>query len=188
MSESVPQAGQAAIANDLTRVVQPAVQPAQASGPSQPMFHGDLGDAHIQAMEQFKAVKVALGRTQRVADELQSLVHLGDLVTPEDVVKGAGNLVAHGEDPLQLAGYLADMPPQPGEALADWVGQHAQAMMVNEQKLLQAANAARHQLGVSSLHMLAAHSIRPQGQGPALTPGATDNALAPADTSKGAMT
>lgn len=112
--------------------------------------------AHSAAKSMFEKTGELVGRTDRARVQLEHLTALGDMIAPEDVIKSAGRLVAGGEDPLALAGLLADMPDNP-QALQGWVAQHAQQAAQTEQQVLQTHAAARHQLGVSALHVLQAH-------------------------------
>jgi hypothetical protein len=98
------------------------------------------------------------------------------------VIGAAGKLVSKGEEPMALAGVLADMPDQPGEALQSWVGQLAQKFAVTAAKVDAAHVVARHQLGVSAVHGLLAQAtnsprpMNPASSAPALNP-AQGNAL-----------
>ena len=140
--------------------------------------------SHAQARAAFDKTGSATTMLDRVRTGLTQLAALGDLVTPEDVVGEAGKLVAHGADPLALAGLLADMPQNGGgQALAGWVNQHATVVAQREAQVAQAHAAAKHALGVSALHVLQAHGVAGVGSGAAPAPpqptAPTANALAP---------
>jgi len=161
--------------------------PLQAPGPALPDRHlQTLGSVRQQAQAHFDAVEKAVGRMDRVREQLSLLGEKGDVVTPEDVVESAGKLVGAGEDPLAIAGLLADMPEAPGEQLAAWVGQHAATTAVKEAQLEAVATQARHALAVASLHNIMAHSLTPAGQGPAMQPAAAPNSLLPSPSNTGA--
>jgi hypothetical protein len=168
-------------------------------GPSAPAHPLEAQLAAAQA--QFKATGMAVSRMEKIRAQMASLAKLGPSVTPEDVIEHAGKLVSGGEDPVQLAGLMSDMPVNGGEALAAWVAMHEQTTAQNEAKLAQAHEAARHQLGVASLHELVRHSMEgggasaqhppnalapaanPQSQSPSLDPASQGNALSPGGSS-----
>lgn len=115
--------------------------------------------AHDNARAAFEKTAELVRRADQVRKGLAKLTKMGDQVTHEDVVGEAGKLVAKGEDPLVLAGLLADMPADGGgEALAGWVAAHAQQAGQTEQQILQAHEAAKHQMGVAAIHVLQAAS------------------------------
>lgn len=159
----------------------------QGPGPSAPTpsqaHMAPLAKNHQAVSAMFDATQKALKQSANVRQELDKLTGMGDVVTGEDVIEGAGRIVAKGGDPLAMAGVLADMPSEGGSAaLAGWIAQHDMAAKQHE-AMLQAANeVARHQLGVSSLHMIAAHSMNPQSQAPSLAPAAPQNQLSPPTT------
>ena len=148
--------------------------PAPPSDPHSPL-RGRLLSSHSAAKAQFDKTSELVSRADRARTGFLALTSLGDSVSPEDVIGEAGKMVAAGEDPLVLAGVLADMPSNGGgAALAGWVqAQMAKAQQM-EAQIMQAHNAARHQLGVSALHVLQAHG---PGQ---ISPSPAPNPLAPA--------
>lgn len=89
----------------------------------------------------------------RVRMTLDSLAKMADMVSTEDVIKGAGQLVASGLDPLSVAGLLADMP-QAGEQLASWVKGHDADVRKREAQLATVTSGIRHQMGVVGLRSL----------------------------------
>ncbi len=121
---------------------------------------------HLKAIENtFTQTKAAYGKLQKadkmlgkVRGQLDNLAQLGDMVTQEDVVKSASTLVAHGLEPLGMAGLLADMPPD-GQALQAWVGKHLEGLQQREDQLAQVMGPMRHQLGQSAFHLLTAHHV-----------------------------
>lgn len=154
--------------------------PGEPSGsPEAPGVHPALADTHSQASAQFDATTKAVARMDKIRTELTGLAKKGSAVTPEDVIQGAGKLVGGGEDPMQLASLMADMPTNGGDALAAWVAQHAATTAANEAKLKSAHDVARHSLGVASVHKLAAQSMMPQGQGRAMKPQGQNLAMMP---------
>lgn len=130
-----------------------------AAGPSVP---GPMVDNHGAIKARYNGTKDSLEKVAFLEAGMERLGEMGDMVTQEDIVKEAGKLVGRGIDPLELAGVLAGMPVQGGgAALAGWLQQHTQALVGAKQQLQQAHAEARHQLGVSSLHIAAAHSLGP---------------------------
>ncbi len=94
-------------------------------------------------------------RLEPIVIELGKLSSLKDTVTPEDIVKASGRLIARGEDPMKMAALLAQMPPgENGTQLAQWIGQQDARMQAKKAELAQATEAARHQLGVTALRSL----------------------------------
>lgn len=161
-----------------------ALAPAGASGqppvsPDLPAAHAPMADtiaqAHAAATAQVKQLSTQRQMMDHLRTELGSLAGLGDAVTPEDVIKGAGMLVGHGADPMKLASLLTNMP-QGGEAISGWVQQHLQVINQNEAGLDQQLAAARHSAGVAALHHLAMNHIE---QGFQNAPGAGPTPPAP---------
>lgn len=127
------------------------------AGQSPPDVMGALQGAHDHVKAMFGAMTKAKAKTDKIRAELTSLAKLGDQVTPEDVIHGAGSLVGAGIDPMQLTSLLADMP-QGGPALASWISDHAATMTQHEAQMSQQLALVRHEMGVSGLRMLAAHA------------------------------
>lgn len=125
-----------------------------------------LSDDHDRARGQFDKLAEARRTLDAARAELTSLTKLGDLVTPEDVIKGAGKLVAGGLSPMALAKLLSDMPEK-GEELQAWLIGHVQGLEQREAQLEPVLGAARHQLGVAAMRALIGHSVA-GGQQPAL--------------------
>ena len=131
--------------------------------PALPDGHGPVeqavGKAHTQAAGQLAQLTKQKTMVGNVKSELDKLSALGESVTPEDVIKGAGLLVGKGADPMAMASLLADMP-QGGQALAAWLQQHDTQLAQNEQQLDQMLAGARHQAGSAALHVLAMDHIK----------------------------
>lgn len=111
--------------------------------------------AHEMAQGMFQHTGQTMRQLATIQTELAGLSKLGDTVTTEDVVKTAGNLVAHEAiPPLEMAGDLATMP-KGGEALAGWVADHLASAQANLAQVAQSHAIARHELGTSALRTLA---------------------------------
>lgn len=145
----------------------PATGPAPAGGvgdlPSPNMsFDGSrktLMQEHLRSKAQYQAMSKALKQLDHVRKGLQTLADKQDMVSMDDLIDEAGKLVAHGIDPMALAGVLADAPQEGGgEALGAWVASHAQTAADAEQNLMQQRALAQHQMGVSAIHLLMAHA------------------------------
>lgn len=112
---------------------------------------------HNRNKAAFEATGKALKQLDTIRKGLEHLADKQDVVTMEDVVEEAGKLVAHGIDPVALAGVLADAPQEGGgEALGGWVASHAQTAAGAEQQLMAQHNLLRHQVGMSAIHMMMA--------------------------------
>lgn len=118
-----------------------------------------LMDQHKRNKAALEASVKALNKVDLIRKGLEKLSDKQDLVTMDDIVDEAGKLVAHGIDPVALAGILADAPQEGGgEALGGWVASHAQTAMIGEQNLIQHTSLMRHRMGVSAMHLLMAHA------------------------------
>lgn len=104
----------------------------------------------------YDQMKTTMGYLDHARQVLEALASEGDSVQPEQVIKAAGDLVAKGMDPHQIAGLLATMPQGGGEALASWLEQQSAALEAKEQKLSPMMDGIRQHLGISALHLLAA--------------------------------
>lgn len=157
-----------------------APQPAPAPDPHAALA-GRLTAAHDSARAMFDKTGELVARADRARRGLETLTKLSDMITPDDVVREAGKLVAAGEEPLALAGLLADMPQNGGgQALAGWVQAHAVQAAQTEQRIAQAHAAAKHQLGVAALHGMQVGAAASSGQAtPTATPAPAPNALQP---------
>ena len=133
-------------------------------------------DTHQAAAAQYDKLAKARSLMDATRQELDALSKLGDLVSSEDVIKGAGNLVAKGMSPLDLAKLLSDMPEH-GPQLQVWLQNHAVALAQQEQLLQPMLDGMRYHMVTTGLQVLAGHHFgmpmgRPQAAGP-------QNALAP---------
>lgn len=150
----------APVAQPQSNALGAAPNPIPGAAPSDPtvglMDH--MSAVHNRSVNMYQKLKEAQGKAASIRQELDQLVKKGDLVTQEDVTKGATKLVAAGMSAGELAGLLADMPPD-GEALQGWLVQHDLALRANEAKLNQQAGITRHDLGVGALRLVAAHSM-----------------------------
>ncbi len=118
---------------------------------------------HQQQSAFFEKLQTAKETLSAVRKEMDALLALGDTVSPSDVVKMGGGLVAAGLTPKAVAGLLADMP-QGGEALQAWVKGHDQDVTAREQQLAQVMQQTQHQMGTSALSILSTHGKAMQGQ------------------------
>jgi len=145
----------------------PQVAPPSAGPPS-------LSDQHDQLVAKYQKASEAQAMLDKVRLQMDSLAKLGDSVTPEDVIKSAGELVAAGLEPNAMASLLADMPTN-SEALQSWIAQHDQQVTQREQQLDQVHGAIQHQMGATGMRLLMqnkAHEMMAgagpmAGQGPA---------------------
>lgn len=122
----------------------------------------------VDPRRQYEQLQNAQKTLEMVRRELSTLEALGDMVTPEDVIKGAGKLVAGGLSPRAMSGLLADMPHSGGVALQGWLSQHSEQLAQREAQLEPMMAVARHVIGVGALHQLMSMSSRgsmapPQG-------------------------
>lgn len=146
--------------NPLTAGAAPQGAPSPQGGMAVLQGHLDQAQARLKVAD--KAAK-HLGI---IKGELEKLVMMGDTVTQEDVVEGAGRLVAQGLPELEIAGLLADMPEN-SQALQAWVAGHLQGVVMNEAKLGPAHGLARHETGMAALRLITAHAVTPTMESPA---------------------
>lgn len=140
----------------------PAPQPQAGTMPeAHSQLETSVQQAHSGAAAKVSKLKEALAQADNIRGELAGLSAMGDNVTAEDVIKGAGNLVGKGGDPMAMASLLADMP-QGGQALSTWLGQHTQQLGANEQQIKQQLALAQHDAGSAALHVIAMHHIGEQ--------------------------
>ena len=153
----------------------------------QPNIHDMLTQAHTTAQGMFKHTSDLIRQVDGIGAEIYKLAKMGDNVTAEDVIEAMGTLVAQGNDPMQMASTLADMP-QGGVALASWVQQHAQ-QYENVKQHVEAMHAmARHELGTSALRVMAGHhgelvgaQAHPEFASPAVQPMPDNGEAAPSN-------
>ena len=106
-----------------------------------------------------------------IREEMDKLSAMGDTVTPEDVVAGAGRLVGHGVRASELAAILSEMPTQAGQGLAAWVAQNDALVTQQEQHVAQMRGIAAYRMGVSAVRVLAANHLQQRAQQRAATMG-----------------
>lgn len=124
---------------------------------------------HEGAVAQHQQVRQIDQLLQDTREQLDKLIQLGDMVTPEDVIKGAGHLAGRGASPMELAKLLSDMP-EDGPSLANWLSVHEQTVAAKEAAMRPAVTATRHAMGLSAMRLLVAHAMgAPQGAGPQAT-------------------
>lgn len=138
-------------------VPEQAGSPPPPSSSAPPSILDAISTSHGMASEMFDKTSETSKQALAVRNELAELSRLGDTVTPEDVIEGAGKLVGQGLDPIQMARMLAEMP-QGSEALAGWVNGHLQTLEQQLPQLAQLHAVARHELGVSALRGIMAHA------------------------------
>ncbi len=159
--------------------VQPGPGPQPVGNPLLDPLHA----AHDQAKAQFKQVSQVGGLLKATRQELDQLVALGDSVTAEDVIKGAGSLISAGADPHSITAMLANpQSPMPsgGEALAGWVAQQDQMVKQKEAQFAPANQLAQHKLGVAALHVLAGHHMNDDGASESAPAASPTPSMAPA--------
>ncbi len=117
-----------------------------------------LAAQHEQVKSQFEKLSQEHTQLQHVRVELDSLSKLGDMVSPEDVIKGAGNLVARGASPLEMAKLLSDLP-EAGPQIQSWLQTHEQVLAQHEAALAPILAAGRHELATSAMRVLVGHAL-----------------------------
>jgi hypothetical protein len=117
-----------------------------------------LTEQHEAALAQHESVTNVRGLLDATRRGLDSLMKLGDLVTPEDVIREAGNLAGAGASPMELAKLMSTMPEN-GPGLQQWIAQHDQMVTQKEAALKPAEDATRHHLGLSAMRLLVAHAM-----------------------------
>lgn len=140
---------------------QPAMPPTAGGMSNSPMsFDGSrqaLQQQHSRNKAWYEQTSKALTKLDVIRKGLGRLADKQDMVTMEDIIDEAGKLVAHGIDPMALAGLLADAPQEGGgEALGGWIAGHAMTAMQGEMQMKQQNDLARHQMGSTAIHLLRA--------------------------------
>src|ERR1700683_5167995 len=138
-------------------------QPQPGPQPLDPM------QAHMQALAQYSKTGAAVKMLDSIRQELTKLTQLGDAVSPDDVIKGAGRSVAAGATPQEMAGILSDMPEN-SQALAQWVQTHLESITQREAQVLPAHVQAQHQVGVTGLQAMMHQHVQQQIMGPSPGP------------------
>lgn len=146
----------------------PLPSPPQADTPEGPLpksqradTSGPFGDVHAnlnQAVARYRVGQRAQQVVDHIREELDSLMDMGDVVRPEDVIGAAGRLVGKGIGAQQLAELLASMPTMGGEGLASWVRMHDQTIRQTEMALQKETDMSRHQMGIAGMRSLAANA------------------------------
>lgn len=133
-------------------------QPQGDTAPPPPVPMTDMHDQLEMMQAQYSQLMSIRGLLDKIRVELTSLQKLGDLVTSEDVVRGAGNLVAAGANPADMAALLSSMP-EGGQALQQWISGNAEMVGQKEGELDGPLQMMRHELGVAALRTLAADHL-----------------------------
>lgn len=114
-----------------------------------------LTKAHDTVKGLFQKTGQAMAHLETMQEALGQLAKLGDMVTPEDVIKTAGDLVGAGTHSAQeMAVALSSMPPSGGQAIAAWVNEHIQRNAQQGKQLAQMHALARHETAVSGMRLL----------------------------------
>lgn len=114
-----------------------------------------LQAAHDTASAQFDQTQAAVKMLEIVKAEMGKLSALGDMVTPEDVIEGAGTLVAKGAPAAQMAALLTSMPQSGGPALQAWLAQQEAMVAQREAQLIPAHRVLGHRMVQSALGLIA---------------------------------
>ena len=124
---------------------------ALSNKPSDPAM--DLLD---KVRAQYDHISEVSSNLSMIGGKLDKLVKLGDVVTEDEIIKTAGEIVGKGLMPAdQMAGLLADMPQNGGgAALAKWVGVHAQEIAQQMEMVGKLKNDVQYQLGVNGSHVI----------------------------------
>jgi hypothetical protein len=186
MDESNPMQAPQAPQAPVQPVAMPGVPASPLAVPAAPDINGALSKSHDLAKTMFDKTSADSAQIQETQDKLDGLIKLGDSVTPDDVIKVAGDMVASGSaSPTEMAQYLSDMPSN-GQAIAVWLQQHMQQNQQALQHVSQMKTIARHELGTSALRMLLHGQVPTDGApGGPVAPPAPGNALAPAPMTPG---
>lgn len=91
--------------------------------------------------------------------EMDKLTDMGDTVTPEDVIAGAGRLVGQGVPARELASILSEMPTQAGQGLAAWVLQNDRLLTQQEALITRQTDMAAHRMAQSALQVIATEHL-----------------------------
>jgi len=119
----------------------------KSNTPDSPMF-----SLLNKVKAQFTHIGEVKSNLDGISKLLDKLTDLGDVVTEDDIVKTAGQIVGKGWMPAdQMAGILADMPPNGGgTALAKWVLAHDIQIKQQLLQVTQLQEMAGHQMGVTA--------------------------------------
>lgn len=131
---------------------------AQALADPQEALLGALQAPLDLAEAKYKKLGEALSMIGKVEAELGPLVKLGDLVSLDDVIPASGRLVAAGLPAPIVAGMMSEMPAIP-VGIAAWLRERLSNMEAKKAELLPARLAARHEMGVAALKVMAGASL-----------------------------
>lgn len=118
-----------------------------------------LHEARSAARQRFDKIVQIQDQLQLAGRELAQLLSLGDLLSPDDVIKTSANLVGGGIGSHVVAAWLSEMPQTTGDPLMAWVAQHVGEMQQGYQALVPLREQARHELGLSAMRALAGHHM-----------------------------
>lgn len=142
------------------RTMQPNAPLAGGQGNTPMPSEEHVASAAAAAHDKVRAFydKIQEGRQQltEVRKEMDRLLKMGDMVTEDDVIQGAGRLVGHGLGAESMAEMLASMPTTGGQALAGWVSVHDQQVKQAEFHVKHMEIGAAHALGQAAIRSLAA--------------------------------
>src|SRR5258706_14477162 len=113
-----------------------------------------LSSMHEYTKARYGKMSEARNMLDKVRREMDKLLRLGDMVTPEDVTKAAGNLVGHGLSAPAVAQLISDMPTQGGETLQAWIAKHDEDVTKRGAVVRPVHEVARHEMGLSALRLL----------------------------------
>lgn len=116
--------------------------------------------AHARVRAFYDKIQESRNTLGHVRQEMDRLMKMGDMVTEEDVIQGAGRLVGHGLGAERLAEMLATMPTTGGQALAGWVAQQDSTVSAAEFRVKHQEIGAAHALGTAALRGLAANHLK----------------------------
>jgi hypothetical protein len=128
--------------------------PTRGQPPASPFqsVHDDMK----QAKAAYKQATDLQEGLDRVREEMNDLMDMGDVVRPEDVINAAGRLIGKGFDSHELATLLATMPTVGGEGLASWVRMNEIKVTAAEANIARQNDLIRHRMTVSAIRSLAA--------------------------------
>lgn len=153
----------------------PLSQPGVNNAPSVDI-HGAMAQDLNTATARFNKVSQSMQMLEAVRKEFDKLTAMGDTVSMDDVIKGAGVLVSRGLSAPAIAGILADAPDNP-QALQAWVSRLDNAVIQQTAQREMELKLTRHAMAVAGLKSLVVNALRPPG--PGVQP--PTNTLAPAE-------
>lgn len=120
---------------------------------------GLLHQQHDMLRAQFGRLSEARQLLDHTRMTLDGLLELGDMVTPDDVVKASGRLVGHGFGSAAMAELLSSMPAVGGQPLMDWLQKHDADVTQREAHMSAVEQTLGHHLAVTGLRVLAAQHL-----------------------------